>query len=80
MNREAASLGIPVYSIFRGPIGLIDKQLEKEGRLVLIKSPEDFPKIKIEKRKKLMMAELKARPALNQIVSHIEEIIRQELQ
>ncbi|MCI4445284.1 MAG: DUF354 domain-containing protein [Candidatus Aminicenantes bacterium] len=80
MNREAASLGIPVYSIFRGPIGLIDKQLEKEGRLVLIKSPEDFPKIKIEKRKKMMMAELKDRPALNQIVSHIEEIIRQELQ
>ncbi|MCI4445578.1 MAG: DUF354 domain-containing protein [Candidatus Aminicenantes bacterium] len=80
MNREAASLGIPVYSIFRGPIGLIDKQLEKEGRLVLIKSPEDFPKIKIEKREKRAIADFKTRPALNQIVSHIEDIIRQEIQ
>jgi len=80
MNREAASLGAPVYSIFRGPIGLIDKQLEKDGRLVLIKSPEDFSKIKIEKRKKVLRVGLQERPALNQIVNHIEEIIRLEMQ
>lgn len=80
MNREAASLNIPVYSIFRGPIGLIDKQLEKEGRLILIKSVDDFPRIRIEKRKYTALSEIKERPALNQIVSHIEYIIKQELE
>jgi hypothetical protein len=39
MNREAAALGIPVYSIFRGKIGAVDRQLQKEGRLTLIDDP-----------------------------------------
>ncbi|MGB9836079.1 MAG: DUF354 domain-containing protein [Candidatus Saccharicenans sp.] len=78
MNREAASLGVPVYSIFRGPLGLIDKQLEKESRLVMIKSPEEFSKIKIEKREKTSPSDLKDRPALKQIVDHIEHIINEK--
>ena len=36
MNREAAALGVPVYSIFRGKIGAVDKYLSENGRLVLI--------------------------------------------
>jgi hypothetical protein len=35
MNREAAALGVPVFSIFRGEIGLLDRELQKEGKLVL---------------------------------------------
>ena len=27
MNREAAALGVPVYSIFRGKIGAVDRYL-----------------------------------------------------
>jgi hypothetical protein len=38
MNREAAALGVPVYSIFRGKIGAVDKYLSDNGRLVLIES------------------------------------------
>lgn len=75
MNREAASLGVPVYSIFRGPLGLIDKQLEKEGRLVLIKSEDEFPNIKLKKREKTAPSDLRDRIALNQIVDHIVNII-----
>src|SRR5487761_2432338 len=41
MNREAAALGIPVYSIFRGKIGAVDQYLAREGRLTLIESVED---------------------------------------
>ena len=33
MNREAAALGVPVYSIFSGPVGAIDRQLAEDGRL-----------------------------------------------
>lgn len=41
MNREAAALGVPVYSIFRGPIGAVDRYLASAGRLVLLESAED---------------------------------------
>ena len=41
MNREAAALGVPVYSIFRGEIGAVDKFLEKNGKLVLLTSVDD---------------------------------------
>lgn len=51
MNREAAALGVPVYSIFRGTIGAVDKYLSQSGRLVLLESVGDVAaKIKIEKR------------------------------
>ena len=42
MNREAAALGVPVYSIFRGSIGAVDKYLASNGRLVLIESPQEI--------------------------------------
>src|ERR1700694_1680374 len=35
MNREAAALGVPVSSIFRGKVGGADRQLQQEGRLIL---------------------------------------------
>ena len=51
MNREAAALGIPVYSIFRGKIGAVDRYLAGNGRLVLLGSVEDIhSKIVLERR------------------------------
>ena len=41
MNREAAALHVPVYSIFRGKIGAVDKYLAETGRLVLLETPSD---------------------------------------
>src|SRR5262249_55282727 len=53
MNREAAALGVPVYSIFRGQIGAVDRYLEKEGLLVLIETSCDIQKkIKLQRRDK----------------------------
>ena len=40
MNREAAVLGTPVWSIFEGRMGAIDEQLVREGRLRLLRDPE----------------------------------------
>jgi predicted glycosyltransferase len=42
MNREAASLDVPVYSIFGGKIGAVDQYLSKTGRLVLLQNVEDL--------------------------------------
>ena len=51
MNREAAALGVPVYSIFRGKIGAVDRYLAGNGRLVLLESVEDIrTKIVLERR------------------------------
>jgi len=79
MNREAAALGIPVYSIFRGKIGAVDSKLEREGRLVLIKNINDvWAKIKFIARDKNRQPDNKPRPALLDIIGHIEDIIRIE--
>jgi len=52
MNREAAALGIPVYSIFRGTIGAVDRYLASQNRLVLIENVEDVRiKIALKHRK-----------------------------
>jgi predicted glycosyltransferase len=50
MNREAAALGLPVYSIYRGPIGAVDRYLSDKGRLVLIKGAHEISRIRIEKK------------------------------
>ncbi len=42
MNREAAALHVPVYSIFRGKIGAVDKFLAQSGRLILLEEPGDI--------------------------------------
>lgn len=44
MNREAAALGVPVYSIFRGKTGAVDRHLAKTGKLILLESVEDIEK------------------------------------
>jgi hypothetical protein len=75
MNREAAALGVPVYSIFRGRIGAVDRYLAEQGRLTLLESVEDVrTKIKIERRVKPQDATFTGRNALQQIVDAIEEI------
>lgn len=51
MNREAAALGVPVYSIFRGRLGAVDRYLSDMGRLHLVQSVSDVrARIRLEKR------------------------------
>jgi hypothetical protein len=42
MNREAAVLGVPVWSVFTGPTPAIDEQLAREGRLHWVRSEADL--------------------------------------
>ncbi len=39
MNREAVSLGVPVYTVFGGKLGAVDEQLVREGRLRPLADP-----------------------------------------
>ena len=78
MNREAAALGVPVYSIFRGKIGAIDHHLQQEGRLVMIETTEDVEKkIKLARRSRNGHANGAITKTLTVVVDHIDDIARQ---
>ena len=51
MIREAALLGTPAYSIFTGPVGAVDAELVRLGRLVLIRAPGDLDRIRFERKR-----------------------------
>jgi len=72
MNREAAALGVPVYSIFRGKIGAVDRYLSKTGRLVLIEGREDLhDKILLVRRERPERPQVRPTAALEFIVEQI---------
>jgi predicted glycosyltransferase len=75
MNREAAALNVPVYSIFRGRIGAIDRYLNECGRLVLIESIGDVDsKIQLKRRNRQNGTGSTDQATLEKIVEHIEYI------
>ena len=75
MNREAAALGVPVYSIFRGQIGAVDRYLVANGRLVLLETPPDVDgKLLLTRRKIETAREGSYSAALEAIVEHITSI------
>ena len=47
MNREAAALGVPVYTTYGGRIGGVDEMLIREGRLRPLTDPRA---LELEKR------------------------------
>jgi predicted glycosyltransferase len=72
MNREAAALGVPVYSIFRGKTGAVDRYLSQTGRLVMLETVEDVRRqIALIHRNRQATPDSTPRPALESIVSHI---------
>ncbi len=76
MNREAAALGVPVYSIFRGPTGAVDQDLERKGRLVMIRNVgEVASRLRLEPRVRTCLSRTRG-PAIDCILQHIEDIAR----
>ncbi|GFE58373.1 hypothetical protein AOG1_22530 [Geobacter sp. AOG1] len=79
MNREAAALGIPVYSIFRGVIGAVDRYLAESGRLTLLESVEDVgTKIRLIRRDKGKENDITDRTTLLYVVCAIEKAIERK--
>jgi uncharacterized protein len=80
MNREAAAMGVPVYSIFRGKIGAVDHYLVDQGRLVLLETVDDIrTKIKAAPREqsKQLISQANS-PALETIVRTAVSIVESE--
>jgi len=72
MNREAAALGVPVYSIFKGKIGAVDRYLAEQGRLILLENSADVrAEIRAEHRDRSRNDVSHSKAALNRIVNEI---------
>jgi len=74
MNREAAALGVPVYSIFRGKIGAVDEYLAREGRLIILEKPDDVEQKVRLVRRNTGARPISHRPALASIVGSIDMV------
>jgi predicted glycosyltransferase len=76
MNREAAALGVPVYSIFRGKIGAVDRYLAQTGRLTLVENEQDISqKVLVRRRKINGVAPYAAGLALSDVVNEIVKVV-----
>jgi len=76
MNREAAALGVPVYSVFGGKVGAVDQYLSKTGRLVLLDNAGELPrKIRLVRRDRPAGLAANATTALKSIVAGIVAIM-----
>jgi uncharacterized protein len=76
MNREAAALGIPVYSLFRGTMGAVDKHLAGVGKLILLENEQDVrEKLKLARRTKILASKPSQRATLEAVVNHISTIL-----
>jgi predicted glycosyltransferase len=76
MNREAAALGVPVYSIFRGKLGAVDKALVAQNRLVMVGSRDEIAsRIPLAPRSRLGAAIPRNSRALDDILAHLAEIL-----
>jgi predicted glycosyltransferase len=76
MNREAAALGVPVYSIFRGKMGAVDQYLSREKRLTLIETPADIrAKIRPVKRDRSKPGGTRNLAVLNEIIAATSDLL-----
>jgi predicted glycosyltransferase len=77
MNREAAALGVPVYSIFRGKTGAVDRYLEESGRLTMVRSAEEVRrKVVIRRRTRCPEGLGGKSQALAKIVDNVISVIQ----
>jgi predicted glycosyltransferase len=61
MNREAAALGVPVYTTYGGRLGGVDETLIREGRLVPL---SDARALDLRKRERTSEERVRRRPQL----------------
>ena len=69
MNREAAALGIPAASIYRGEWAALDQQLVNEGRLLKISNLEEVNELPLRKKGQVSLRRA------HQVASEVADLI-----
>lgn len=77
MNREAAALGVRVYSIFGGKVGAVDRFLEGKGKMEFIKDSEDIERIRIQKSGSHTLSYQQRSDLVNFLVSEIVAVTQE---
>ena len=73
MIREAAALGVPSYSFFKGQMGAVDKYLSENNKLIILKDTNDiYTKINLARRYRPKLPISNGRAALESIVNTID--------
>lgn len=75
MNREAALLGVPTYSVFTGKKPYLDEYLAQQGKLVFIDTPEKACGLVVQKRP--IVSDYKS--SNEKVLQHVVELLLQEL-
>jgi len=76
MNREAAALGIPVYSLFRGTMGAVDKIWRRQAGWCCSRASRDVrEKLSLVSRDKNFVSRAKQSETLDAVVNHIVAIL-----
>jgi len=75
MNREAAALGIPVYSIFKGKSAAVDRYLAAIGKLVLLENKFDVNNIRLVRRESPLNPIFREQAALAAIVKNVTNVL-----
>jgi predicted glycosyltransferase len=72
MVREAAALGTPAYSVYAGVLGGVDRELERQGRLTIVRQAQAIAAIRVEP-KQAAMARAIGDDLVKQFVDHVEQ-------
>lgn len=75
MNREAAVLGTPAYSVFEGELASVDAALERQGRMTIIRKPDDLGAVRVVKKQPSTPIQHNANQVVERIVSAILEAV-----
>lgn len=77
VNREAATLNIPVYSIFQGgKLAVVDKKLIEKKIMTYIKNNNDFKKIIISKN--ILKKDLKINSLMNFYINNVQKLLKKK--
>lgn len=77
MNREAAALRVPVYSLFRGALGAVDRHLAETDKLILLQSEDDVrEKLRIVRRTRPVACKPSIGSTLDVVVNHVFAVAR----
>ena len=76
MNREAALLGVPVYSIFKGKRGVLDQSLADAKKLIFIDHTQEIVKIDWKKKTQCNNLVFKQEQTLRFVLTFIKAMIK----
>lgn len=74
MAREAAYMGVPSYSVFGGELGAVDRFLEQQGRLTVLRTTAEMTALRLERRARALPLASNPR-ALDDIVDEVSALV-----